>query len=338
MEFHPSYFLVKDQPTRKIFHQGPSKHGLYAFTTSSTSTSPLALLGEHASIDRWHSRLGHPTFKVVSRILSKFSLPVVRNNNGHMSCPACLSSKSKQLAFSPSPTRVNNPLELIYTDVWDPSPTSSTNGFKYYVSFLDAYSRYLWLFPMICKNDVFSIFATFQKRVERLFDCKIKYVQSDWGGKFRTLPKIFNSLGITHRLSCPHTHQQNSAIERKHRHIVETGLALLSHAHVPLKYWDDAFSTTCYLINRFPTPLLNYTTPYETLFHTTLNYSFLKVFGCACWPNLRPYNKHKLQPRSMHCVFLGYSPLHKGYKCLHHASGRIYISRDVIFEETTFPF
>ena len=117
MEFHPSYFLVKDQPTKKLLHKGPSKHGLYAFTTSSNSTRPLALIGERASIDSWHSRLGHPAFKVVSRILSKFSLPVVRNNNGHISCPACLSSKSKQLAFSPSPTRVNNPLELIYTDV-----------------------------------------------------------------------------------------------------------------------------------------------------------------------------------------------------------------------------
>ena len=142
----------------------------------------------------------------MSRILSKFSLPVIRKNNGHMSCPACLSSKSKQLAFSPSPTRVNNPLELIYTDEWGPSPITSTNGFKYYVSFLDAYSRYLWLFPMISKSDVFSIFVTFQKRVERLFDCKIKYVQFDWGGEFRTLPKFFHSLGITHRLSCPHTH------------------------------------------------------------------------------------------------------------------------------------
>ena len=41
---------------------------------------------------------------------------------------------------------------------------------------------------------------------------------------------------------------------------------------------------------------------------------------------------------SIRCVFLGYSPLHKGYKCLHHISSRIYISRDVIFEEIAFPF
>jgi hypothetical protein len=62
------------------------------------------------------------------------------------------------------------------------------------------------------------------------------------------------------------------------------------------------------------------------------------VFGCACWPNLRPYNAHKLAFRSPRCVFLGYSNLDKGYKCLDVPSGHVYISRDVIFEESVFPF
>jgi len=67
-------------------------------------------------------------------------------------------------------------------------------------------------------------------------------------------------------------------------------------------------------------------------------FSFLRVFGCACWPNLRPYNKHKLQFRSKRCVFLGYRTIHKGYKCLDVSSGRVYISRDVVFDEETYPF
>jgi hypothetical protein len=58
----------------------------------------------------------------------------------------------------------------------------------------------------------------------------------------------------------------------------------------------------------------------------------LCVFGCACWPRLRPYNKHKLSFRSKECVFLGYSSLHKWYKCLDPNSGRIHISRDVFYE------
>ena len=64
-------------------------------------------------------------------------------------------------------------------------------------------------------------------------------------------------------------------------------------------------------------------------------FAFLVVL---CWPNLRPYNKRKLAFRSARCVFLGYSPRHKGVKCLDVSTGRVYISRDVVFDENVFPF
>jgi hypothetical protein len=65
---------------------------------------------------------------------------------------------------------------------------------------------------------------------------------------------------------------------------------------------------------------------------------FLKIFECACYPNFRPYNSHKFSPRSKERVFLGYTQHHKGYICLHLESGRMYISRDVIFHKDQFPF
>ena len=61
------------------------------------------------------------------------------------------------------------------------------------------------------------------------------------------------------------------------------------------------------------------------------------MFGCACHPSTHPFNKHKLQFRSTVCTFIGYNLNHKGYKCLD-SNGKLYISRDVIFDETTFPF
>jgi len=85
-----------------------------------------------------------------------------------------------------------------------------------------------------------------------------------------------------------------------------------------------------------PTPLLNNQSPFEKLLHQVPDYKFLKVFGCACFPNPRPYNTHKFSQRSKECVFLGYSQHHKGYKCLHIESGRMYISQDVIFHESRF--
>jgi hypothetical protein len=70
---------------------------------------------------------------------------------------------------------------------------------------------------------------------------------------------------------------------------VEVGLALLAHASMPLKFWDDAFLAAVYLINRTPSKVINYETPLEQLSHQKPDYKSLRVFGCACWPNLRPY-------------------------------------------------
>jgi histone deacetylase 1/2 len=118
-------------------------------------------------------------------------------------------------------------------------------------------------------------------------------------------------------VSSRHTHQQRGTAERKHRHIVETGLTLLSHASVFLCYWNDAFSIACFLINRLPSRTIEMQTHLQRLLHESPDYTFFKVFGCACWPHIRQYNNHKLDFRSKKCVFMGYSSLHKGYKCLH---------------------
>jgi hypothetical protein len=344
VELHPQFFSMKDQATGRTLVHGPSRNGLYAFPFfikkhRQSNKNPTAFVGERVSHPQWHSRLGHPALRTVSQIISRFGLPVLPNSNSNKNfCLACLNSKSKQLSFSPSSSQYNCPLDLIFSDVWGPSPICSQNGFKYYVSFLDASSRYTWLYPMTKKSDAYNIFLKFQKYVERFFNTPIKSVQTDWGGEYRSISTFFTNCGVVHRVSCPHTHQQQGCIERKHRHIVETGLSLLSHAHMPLRYWDDAFQTACYLINRLPTQNLQHKSPFEKLFQSPPDYLFLKTFGCACWPNLRPYNSHKLQPRSLQCVFLGYSLLHHDYKCLHIPTGRLYISRDVIFLESLFPF
>lgn len=76
---------------------------------------------------------------------------------------------------------------------------------------------------------------------------------------------FFSKIGISHLVSCPHAHQQNGVVERKHLHIVEVGLALLAHASMPLKFWDEALAAT-HLINRIPSKVINHSTPFELLF------------------------------------------------------------------------
>jgi hypothetical protein len=73
------------------------------------------------------------------------------------------------------------------------------------------------------------------------------------------------------------------------------------------------------------------------MYDTTPSYDHLCVFGCVCYPNTSATAPKKLSPRSTRCLFLGYSPNHKGYRCLDLTSHRIIISRHVVFDEDVFP-
>jgi len=103
----------------------------------------------------------------------------------------------------------------------------SSDGFRYFVIFVNAHTKHIWYYPLVAKSDVFPTFQCFQTLVKRQFSLKIKSVQTDWDGEYRKLNKFFQTIGIHHRLICPHTHEQNGIIERRHQHIVETGLTLL---------------------------------------------------------------------------------------------------------------
>ena len=144
--------------------------------------------------------------------------------------------------------------------------------------------------------------------------------------------------GVSHLTTPPHTPGHNGLSERKHRHVVEMRLTLLSKEKIPKTYWPYAFATTVYLINRLPTPVLKLESPFEKLFGLAPNYEKLCIFGCLCFPWLMPYNKHKLEDRSTKCVFLGYSITQSAYMCLQVATCRLYVSRHVQFHEESFPF
>lgn len=125
--------------------------------------------------------------------------------------------------------------------------------------------------------------------------------------------------------------------ERKHNHVIETGLSLLTHAEISMSHWPYAFAAATYFINRLSTLVLSMESSVQKLFCTTPNYNKLHIFGCLCFPWLRSYNTNKLENRTTQYVFLGYSLTQRTYICLKPSSGRIYVSRHVKFDETVFP-
>jgi len=193
-EFHSTHFLIKDCHTQSLLHQGPLKDGLYQLQHPNLSSQSIkhALLGVRTSANTWHGRLGHPALRTVQRVLSTFRLPVSANKA--TPCSACQLAKGHQQPFYVSNSVFSTPLELIYSDVWGPSPVLSINGNRYYVSFIDAFSKFTWLFPISHKSEVMNVFLKFQLMVEWLFNTKIKSVQTDWGVNTVPSTSSFNPL------------------------------------------------------------------------------------------------------------------------------------------------
>lgn len=135
------------------------------------------------SANLFHQHFGHPSRHVLKCILSSLSL----NCNVTMPdfCDACQYGKMHQLPFYSTGINTKAPLELIHTDLWGPTPLPSSNGYRYYISFVDDYIRYCWIFPLTLKSEALDTFKFFKNLVEKQIGCPVKALQSDWGGEYR---------------------------------------------------------------------------------------------------------------------------------------------------------
>lgn len=124
-------------------------------------------------------------------------------------------------------------------------------------------------------------------------------------------------------------------VERKNRHILETTRALLIGSYAPKAYRADAITYAVYLMNRMPSCIFSFWSPLEELTnHVTISPSLHlqpRVFGCTVYVHLHKNQRSKLDPCAKKCVFLGFSPQQKGYRCYHPPTRRIYVTMDVTF-------
>ncbi|CAH9077886.1 unnamed protein product [Cuscuta epithymum] len=172
----------------------------------------------------------------------------------------------------------------------------------------------------------------------RQFDKQVKIVRSDNGLEFHSLKEYFLEQGIIFQTSCVYTPQQNGRVERKHRHILDMARTLRFHANLPITFWGECILTAGYLINRLPSPISDNKSPYELLYHKVPSYDRLRVFGCLCYAHNKDRNGDKFASRGVKCVFLGYAYSQKGWKVFDLENQRHFISRDVRFFESNFPF
>ena len=114
--------------------------------------------------------------------------------------------------------------------------------------------------------------------------------------------------------------------------------ALFFQSKVPVQFWGECVLAATFLVNRLPSPSLQYMSPYERLFQKKPDYHAFRVFSCLCYASTLLSQRTKFTLRAISAVFLGYPVGYKGYKLYDLEQKRFFISRDITFVEDVFPF
>ncbi|CAI7841816.1 unnamed protein product, partial [Closterium sp. NIES-53] len=180
-------------------------------------------------------------------------------------CPDCTTGKLPRTSFPTSTTRASAPLELVHTDVCGPMQTPEREkGSKYFITFLDDFSRLSWVILVKTKDEVAKVFKRWIRYVEREAGAKVKILRSDRGGEYmgKDLESFLEDKGITHQLSVAYTPQQNGAAERLNRTLIYLARAMLAHAQLDHTWWGAAVQYANWVKNRMDSKGLEGKSPY----------------------------------------------------------------------------
>ena len=138
--------------------RGQSRDGLYVMPSECPKQAFHTTL---SSIDDWHARLGHPHHRIVSQIINNNNISVSSSNKSP--CSSCILGKFAKLPFAAVEHTSNAPFQIIHSNVWGPSPLLSFHGYRYFVIFIDDFTRFLWIYFLKNKSEVFYVFLEFLK-------------------------------------------------------------------------------------------------------------------------------------------------------------------------------
>lgn len=293
----------------------------------------------HASTYLWHQRLGHLNFTDMAKIENSTTgaqLPHALKTNS-MICITCLKGKQTRQPFKHEGSRATDPLGLIHSDICGPMENKSLGGARYFITFIDDFTRKVHVYFLKSKAEALDKFKEFKNYVENQLDKKIKILRTDNGKEYvnEAFGNFIKQSGILHQKTNPYTPEQNGLAERMNRTLIERAKCMLINSSMPKIFWAESVSTGAYIINRTPTKSLNDKTPEEMWSKKKPDISNLKIFGCKAMVHIPKEKRLKWDSKSQKLIFVGYCHETKGYRLYDESKKQIIRSRNVVFLEGT---
>ena len=237
------------------------------------------------------------------------------------SCVDCIKDKQTNMSHQGS-KRSSDLLEIIHTDIC--SPDIGSKDPKYFISFIDDYSRFMYVYLLYNKSEALNVFKIYKAEVENQCGKRIKIVRSDRGGEYcgrytesgqapGPFAKFLEEQGIVPQYTMSGSPDMNGAAERRNRTLLDMVRSMLSNSKLPTFLWREALKTTVYILNRVPTKAVS-KTPFEIWKGWKPSLNHIRVWGFPA--EVRVYNpqEKKLDPRTISAYFVGYAEKSKGYK------------------------
>jgi len=234
------YYLKAKKETQKI----AKISSISVLHNNDSSLVPFGIL--------WHLRLGHLShdrMQCMNKLYSYISA------SPRVACDVCQLSRQKKLPFTISQNNTHAMFDLVHVDIWGPFSTDCIHGFRYFLTFLDDYSRHVWVVMMKSKSEASAKVKRFVCMIENQFEKKVKSIRSGNGPEF-LLQEFYVERGILHQRSCVYTPQQNGRVERRHQHILNMSRALMFQSKLPKKFWSYVVLHVVYLLNFYMETLL----------------------------------------------------------------------------------
>jgi len=282
-------------------------------------------------VHEWHEILAHRNLNDIKE-MRKSGL-VIRDCDCSDICEDCIKGK---MSSKPYPKKssgiIEETFDVVVSDVCGPFQEDSIGGSRYFVTFIDVFSRYSKVYFIKNKSDVAEKVFEYVENVKTKFGKTPKIIRSDRGGEYRNakVQDYFRKQGIEFQCTVGYAPQQNGIAERKNRSLVEATRTMLSESNLPKYWWAEAVNTANHIQNRVNSQALR-CTPYEKMFGKPPKMDDLHKFGEDVYIKVPDVKRRKLDDKAEKMKFLGYDMNSKGYRLGDVKNRKVIISREVKF-------
>jgi transposase InsO family protein len=236
---------------------------------------------------------------------------------------------------------------IIHSDIGSPITPTSVDRYKYWVTFVDVWSRGIWVLFAKRKSDVEKLYDTWKAEMQVFFKAEIgtltlgegwtRFFITDGGREYarKEFKAKLKAQGVVHQTTPPDTPELNGLGERANQMLVTRAITMLADSGLPKSFWTYAMAMSAHLISCSPATGIKGKVPDTKLTNCPVDESLFQPFRCTAYALIhKAHCTSKFNSRATKCVLIGYSPNKKAYLLLDVKTKHIFTSRHVQFNET----